>query len=210
MIAISSHKPFSKSKDIATNQIRAKESWEAVFDGIVYFGQRESELASKKTEFIPCGDFPQISLLVLAAAHSLDYACLINSDIVVAPIFRTIWPIPKMSACTSRRYEFSSESPNYSAAKLADNGVDFFMANPWVWKACWKVIPKEFRIGHIIWDSWMLSFLNKHCGRRFCDITSYRCIFHPKHEERNRPYQIKAHSYSDLIGLPRGVSNTLR
>lgn len=209
MIAVSSHKPFSKSADIARNQLRAKESWEKVFDGIVYFGDYEPELASPKTEFVPCIDFPQISLLVLAAAESLDHSCILNADIIVDTTLKTLWPMPKMSACTSRRYEFHPDEFDLATAEPRDFGVDFFLANPWVWRACWRAIPKHLRIGHVSWDSWMLSFLNGYCGRRFCDITKFRCIFHPKHEERNRPYTIKDPApYSGLIGLPRSVMSS--
>jgi hypothetical protein len=210
VIAISSYKPFAKSADIARNQLRAKESWEKTFDGIIYFGEPEPELKSPKTQFIPCEPFPPIWLLVLAASQAADHACLINADIVVTPSLRQVWPMPRMSACTSGRYEFDPFTCDYAGAKVKDMGVDFFMASPVVWRACWRAIPKHLRIGHCSWDSWMLSFLNGYCGNRFCDITIYRCIFHPRHEERDRPYHIAPVAYSDLIGLPRSATNTRR
>lgn len=206
MIAISSFKPFNKSADIARNQLRAKESWERIFDGIIYFGTPEPKLMSPKTQFVPWPDFPPISMLILAAAECFDHACIINADIIVGDMLKYIWPMERMSACTSRRYEFDPEEFDLGQAELKDYGIDFFMANPWVWRQVWRAIPKELRIGHVAWDSWMLSFLNVHCGRRFCDITAHRCIFHPKHEERNRPYNIKPpEAYSELAGLPRAV-----
>jgi len=45
MIAISSFKPHSKPGEHRLNQIRAKESWNNLFKGVIYMNDHEPELA---------------------------------------------------------------------------------------------------------------------------------------------------------------------
>lgn len=193
MIAVSSFRPCSDSHEIASNQLRAKRSWEAVFDQIVYFGDAEPELASDKTQFISVdGDFPAIALLVAVAMYADEPACIINADIVVGPtlknaITQQLWQ--GMKAFTSRRWQFEPGA-SLDSARVVDQGVDFFAATPEIWHQCYRVIPGGWRIGHSGWDSWMLGWMNQNVGRRFVDLTNRKLIFHPRHGDRKRVHHI--------------------
>lgn len=195
MTGISSFKPLSESNTIATNQIRAHQSWVAVFDSIVYFGALEKQLYSSSTQFIEWERRPRIVALVAAAALSKDLACIVNADIVLArgirdlQVDRTRFGGMKTwhgLAYYSRRYEYDPRLFDLHGAKLVDQGVDFFAAYPDVWKRCLKTIPEDFRIGCSGWDNWMIEFMRTNYGSNFKEITNQRLVFHPKHQERNR------------------------
>lgn len=193
LIAISSFRPLSRTPEVAANQLRAKRSWDGVFEKILLFGDFEQQLATDSTEFVPCEQWPPISLMALAASWEDMPVALLNADIVVSPNLRDIITRALAGgamAVTSKRYEFDPATENYDAAQVKDPGADFFCAVPAVWKQVYQAIPPGFRIGHQLWDSWMLGFLNKRCVRRFFDITAMRPIFHPKHGEREMPISI--------------------
>src|SRR4030095_231472 len=191
LTAISSFRALDASKKVAANQLRAKRSWDDVFDKIILFGAHDSRLATKETEFVDCDDWPAISLLVMAASWQDDPVCILNADIVVSAGLKDIlnegWKKGAM-ALTSRRYEFDPATEDYDAARVVDPGADFFAALPPAWKEVYKEIPTGFRIGHQLWDSWMLAFLYHRCFRRFFDVTAMRPIFHPKHGDRTMPH----------------------
>lgn len=193
MTAVSSFRPLSESKEIARNQLRAKESWEDVFDEIVYFASApEPDLKSSKTYFVPCEEFPTIDKMMTTASVANDWACLINSDIVVGPLLGTVIRdcIKKnIQAVTSMRYEFEPGA-DLSRARVKDSGYDFFMSSPGLWADAAKQIPSGYRIGHNRWDNWVLGYFNTVCKKRFVDITSRKVIFHPRHGERKQPYHI--------------------
>jgi hypothetical protein len=193
MTLITSHRPLSESEEIARNQLRAKESWEPVFDEIIYFGKYEPALASIKTMFIESEEFPTIDLLLTAAALASGWTCLINADIVVSPMLGMVLQEciqKRVQAFTSMRYEFEPDANDLSKAKVKDSGYDFFMTDTALWIGAAQKIPKGYRIGHNRWDNWILGYFNTVCRRRFVDITSRRCIFHPRHSERKQPYHI--------------------
>lgn len=211
MIAISSFRPLDDSPDIALNQLRAKKSWDGVFDGVLYFGKQEQRLNSSRTQFIDGGEWPHMALLVAAAALCGDMACIINSDIWVAPEFRELqfrasqWDGMRKRpglAYTSRRYQYEPKTFNLQAAKGYDGGFDIFLAYPQVWKRCLKVIPEAFRIGHGGWDAWMLEFMHHVCGKQFHDITTRRLVFHPRHQERRQVFSFATQPI-DFAGLPK-------
>jgi len=192
LIAISSFRP-NASPDIAANQLRAKQSWDAVFDHIYLFGPPDKQLASPRTEFIPCENWPSISLLLAVASWQQDPVCILNADIVVASHLKDSlnrgWGRRAM-ALTSRRYEFDPAAPDYDRAQVVDMGADFFCAFPQVWKLAYSKIPKQLRIGHQRWDQWILCHLWQQYPQRFWDITYARAIFHPRHGERHMPHHI--------------------
>lgn len=195
-MAVSSFRPFSESKDIATNQLRAKQSWEDAFDHIVYFGDPEPELETPKTTFIMDSEqFPQIKRMMAAASFAgNDWVCLINSDIVVSSFLGVIveeCKRKKIEAITSMRYQFEPDDLDKSKAKVVDSGYDFFMTSPTMWAAAAKSCPEGYRIGHNRWDNWVLGFLNTVCRTKFVDVTNRRLIFHPRHGERKQPYHIE-------------------
>lgn len=203
-MAVSSFRPLSESKEIARNQIRAKRSWEDVFDQIVYFGDPEPQLSSSKTEFVESEQFPTVDRMMAAAALANDWSCLINSDIVVSPLLGKVVRDcirNKIEAITSQRYEFTGEDLNH--ARVKDSGYDFFMSSPKQWAEAAKVVPSEYRIGHNRWDNWVLGRFNVVCMKRFVDVTSKRLIFHPRHGERKQPYHISVPNDTYLqLGRP--------
>lgn len=206
MIAISSHRALSDCpEEIARNQIRAHQSWQGVFDEIIYFGPSEPALSCPNTTFIESEDFPFISSLCTAASLCADYACLINADIVVGwnlgSAIHEVWSRGGVAA-TSRRYEFTGEDLTHS--NIVDLGIDFFCATPDMWRRASKSVPSQYRLGHSAWDTWVMSFFNTVAGRAFWDITKRRAIFHPKHENRKRVHAIKPvdDQYTTNPGFP--------
>ena len=207
LIAVSSFRAIDDSAEVASNQLRAKRSWDLVFDQILLFGAYDKRLASPTTQFLPGEDFPHISTMAWAAGQQAFPVCLLNADIVVAPNLKALvnqaWSKGAL-AMTSQRLEFDPKTEDYFRAVVRDLGADFFCAMPAVWKQVYKAIPKQFRIGHQRWDQWMLNFLWYTYRRRFVDITTLAPIFHPKHDGRKMPYTIDADhvNFYHQIGFP--------
>jgi len=207
LTAVASFRALDDSAEVAANQLRAKRSWDLVFDRIILFGSYDKRLASRNTEFIPCEDFPHISQMAWIASQQTVPACLLNADIVVAPNLKELvnkaWA-KQIVAMTSQRLEFDPKTEDYFRAVVRDLGADFFCAMPAVWKQVYKAIPEQFRIGHQRWDQWMLNFLWHSYQRRFVDITTLGPIFHPKHEGRKMPHHIDASNvnFYQQIGFP--------
>lgn len=212
MIAISSFRPLADSPSIALNQIRAKHSWNHVFDGIIYFNAPEKRLYSSRTRFFEeGGEWPHMSTLVAAAAMCGEMACIVNADIVLNPQLRELQFRPEQwggmkkrpgLAYTSRRYQYDPAKFDLNSAKVVDGGVDIFLAYPSVWKLCLTCIPEQLRIGHGGWDQWMLEFLHYACGKDFHDFTNQRLVFHPKHQERRQVFSF-AQPKIDFAHLPK-------
>lgn len=207
MTAISSFRPLAQcDPEIAKNQLRANRSWRPIFSEIIYFGSPEPLLCAPSVQFIPCDPFPPISALALAASMGSNWACLINADIVVAPSLMQAIPEAcaryRCRAITSRRWQFEKE--NLNGAQLVDYGYDFFMAERALWAEIARKVPPQYRIGHAGWDTWCLGWFNKVVGRQFVDITSRRCIYHPKHENRYQPhtFEIAEDQYGQAGGMP--------
>jgi hypothetical protein len=211
LTAISSFRALDESSEVAANQLRAKRSWDRVFDHIILFGSYDEKLASSITQFVECENFPRISLLVWTAFHQNNPVCLLNADIVVAPNLKELvnkaWA-KQAVAMTSQRLEFDPKTEDYFRAVVRDFGADFFCAMPAVWKQVYKAIPEQFRIGHQRWDQWMLNFLWHSYQRRFVDITTLGPIFHPKHEGRKMPHHIDASNvnFYQQIGFPPALT----
>lgn len=208
MTCISSLRAFSDAPEIAQNQRRAHASWTRVFERIVYFGPCEPELESEQTMFVPAEDFPKIKTLVTAAALQASSACIINADIVVGDHLSSVLgqvASKRGQAAVSRRYEFQGEDVGGAGLVDGDWGVDFFWAVSSLWLQLVKILPPHFRIGHGSWDAYVLSFFNTVAPGAFWDITEKRAIFHPRHENRKRVYEIWKvdDAYSMKCGLPR-------
>lgn len=211
MIAISSFKPFGKSAAIADNQRRAKASWDKVFSRVIYVGkwiepELDTHISADKwstTTWAHSEDFPTISELVALATKQTEWSCLINADIVVSTniiyVERELNRLKAQSAI-SRRWQLPEN-------RVVDMGLDWFAATPELWQAIYPHVPKNFRIGHILWDTWMLSaFTGIGDPRRSYDITACRTIFHPKHEDRDRPFSDKINdkvSLNPIIKWPK-------
>ena len=204
MIAVASFRPLDKSVEVAINQLRAKQSWEQVFDAIVYFGVRDARLDSPRTSFIPYHDFPTISLMAYTASISDDWACLLNSDIVVSPMLPAVWDeaVEQDKALSSFRWEYVGD--DLVNARVVDNGFDFFCATPALWRKVSKEVPEAYRIGHNCFDSWLLGFFHTECRDKFYDITARRCVFHPRHGDRKQKFDIghQPSNYQTLVGSP--------
>lgn len=189
LCAVSSFRALDDSAEVASNQLRAKRSWDLVFDRIILFGAYDKRLASRITDFAEGEDFPHISSMVWAAAQQTVPTCILNADIVVDPNLKSMvnraW-VKGALAMTSQRLEFDPKTEDYFRARVVDYGCDFFCAKPEVWRQVYKEIPAAYRIGHGLWDSWMLNFLQATLQRRFVDITTLGPIFHPKHGDRKR------------------------
>jgi hypothetical protein len=207
LVAVSSFRALDDSAEIAANQLRAKRSWDLVFDRIMLFGEYDKRMASPTTDFIKCPDFPHISSMAWLASKQDAPACLLNADIVVAPNLKEIvnkaWAKGAL-AMTSQRLEFDPKTEDYFRAVVRDLGADFFCAKPAVWKQVYKAIPNQFRIGHQRWDQWLLNFLWHTYRCRFVDITTLGPIFHPKHGDRKQPHNIDASgvNFYQQIGFP--------
>lgn len=207
MIAVSSFKPLDLSVEVALNQIRAHETWSRAFDAIIYFGKPEPRLECSKTNFIYHDDFPTISLMALTAAMTGDWCCIINSDIVVSPDLFRVWDKAVRQgakAITSYRWEYEPGDIDLMNTRITDNGFDFFATSPDLWAKISIEVPPSYRIGHNVWDSWMLGFFNVHLGRKFVDITSQRVIFHPKHGQRQQKWAVvpQTTGYDAYSGSP--------
>lgn len=211
LAAVSSFRSLDDSAEVAENQLRAKRSWDLVFDRILLFGIYDKRLASPVTQFLTYEDFPHISMMAWVASQHTYPACLLNADIVVAPNLKELvnkaWAKGAL-AMTSQRLEFDPKTEDYFRAVVRDLGADFFCAMPAVWKQVHKAIPSLFRIGHQRWDQWMLNFLWYKYRRQFVDITTLAPIFHPKHEGRKMPYTIDTTgvNFYQQIGFPPALT----
>lgn len=193
MIAVSSYKPFESSHAVAANQIAAKNSWEDAFDCIVYFGKENPALASDKTIFVESEEFPKIKKMMEMCVTLGDWSCIINSDIVVDPKFRIVEEKLKAGRFQSA-LSFRFQMP---MNQVIDYGMDIFCCTPPIWARAMIEIPDKFRIGHILWDTWMMGFLMNITNKQVADFTPAHVIFHPHHEDRHRPFSVEDHSKRD-------------
>lgn len=209
MTAISSHRPLDDCAEVSRNQIRANHSWRPLFSEIIYFGTFEPKMFAPSVQFIECDPFPPISALALTASICGNWTALINADIVLAASLMSALPEAvsrrKARAITSRRWQFEPGDKNLADAKLVDFGYDFFMAERALWLDIARKVPRQYRIGHAGWDTWVLGYFNSVVGKQFVDITARRCVFHPRHENRHQPYQfeIAEDRYGQAGGMPR-------
>jgi hypothetical protein len=189
VIAVSSFRPFADcAKEIRANQLAAKASWDKVFDRIIYFGDPEPELASPGTEFIQVSNegAPSIKSIAEVCGRQEGWSCIINADIVVGRHLRRVEKqLNEIGAeCTvSRRYRIPPDR-NLSRAKLVDGGLDFFGAQSHVWKRVAGEILPEFRIGKVVWDTWMMNFFSRNYKQSCYDLTPSKIFFHPDHRNR--------------------------
>lgn len=207
MNAISSHKPFERSLEVAENQLAAKKTWTMAFGRIIYFGEEEPALAGPDTMFIPCQDFPLIRDMVKVCAEQPDWSCIINADIQVSQKMPQVdRELDKAGALSAVSMRFQKDA--HGKLAVTDFGLDFFAAKQPMWEAVLKEIPDVLRIGHNLWDTWMVSFFVRHSNGHCYDLTPSRLFFHPQHECRERPYSIEkkdmpGNTYIEGVGWPR-------
>lgn len=186
MVAISSFKPFAKSPLITANQMAAYGSWLCAFDQIYYVGpEAESLLAGPQTHFVMGEEFPPIASLVAECARHEGWSCIINADIISTYRMRFVeraLNIQRAESAISLRWQLPGNA-------ILDQGLDWFAATQELWKKILPRVPKWFRIGHCLWDTWMLAAFKGIGDFSKCyDVTASKVIFHPQHEERERPY----------------------
>lgn len=187
MTAVTSYRPLDECAEYRDNQLRAKESWEAVFDKIVYFGAPDPRLASAKTQFVEHGDtFPPIAVLMVRCSIEPDWACIVNSDIVVSRDFLDVEEelFQRKAQCAfSLRWQKDRQAPTFPP-HVTDMGLDIFCAKASVWEATARAVPMQFRLGKILWDTWLLQYWAHHYLPDCYDFTPSKVIFHPLHEHR--------------------------
>jgi hypothetical protein len=188
MIAVSSHRPkASCSPEIWRNQLAAHKSWLSAFDRIFYFGSDEDEFHDDKTTSMPCDEFPRIEALAHFCSQTPGWSCIVNADIVLLPdTFRSVeLELRRLKAASAMSFRFEfNPADKTRRIRNYDNGIDIFCATQPVWEKVCKKIPDWYRIGHCIWDTWMLGFFNLE-GQPFYEFTGSRCVLHPKHGDRN-------------------------
>lgn len=185
MIIASSFRPFDKcSPEIIENQVRAKESWDRCAAKVVYLNHPEQRLSGPNTVFIPTDGKPEIkSMAILLGSHP-DWGCVVNADIVIGDRLRhtvDTLTLCEASCAVSRRYTMDGDTAELEAC---DYGLDFFIAKQEVWRHVARKVPKEFRLGKIVWDTWMVCFLVKEYYWSCYDATPARFVFHPRHGDR--------------------------
>jgi len=189
MIAISSHRPHgARSPMYARNQIRGIKSWQPYFKKTLLFGPYTRSLANLgNVQFIESENFPFIHTLAAEAGRQdTDYVALINADIVVTQPIRKLPEImaaSKITGCSSRRKDLHKRE-----YEKDDRGRDIFICTPGVWRMVAKNIPRNCRIGHQQWDSWMIAFMRRRLQNHYGDFTPIGCVYHPKHGDRKMPH----------------------
>lgn len=209
MTAVSSFRPLKDcSPEILVNQLRAANSWRDAFDRIVYFGPHQKALDGPHVTFLNSEQFPCIRTMAVVASQQRGWTAIVNADIVIAPdrMWRVQDKLNKEQAlcCMSRRLNFMRE--DMKDGVMDDLGLDFFAAQPHVWARVAKEIPDQFRIGHQQWDTWLLGFFCANYGQRVVDITPWRMVYHPRHEDRQRPHPINpkiGEDYFSKVRWPR-------
>lgn len=189
VIIASSFRPFDKcSPEIADNQVRAKLSWDKCAERVVYLNHPEPRLSGPHTVFIPTDGKPDIKSMAILLGSQPDWGCIANADIVLGSGIRRLLEtltLCEANCAVSKRYTLP-EGGDTSKATLveADYGVDFFVAKPEVWRHVARKIPKDFKLGRIVWDTWLVCFFVTEYFWSCYDATPSRVVFHPKHGDR--------------------------
>ena len=178
MIAITSRRPLGEHPEYDSNQANAALTWQTAFERVQSFDE----------------PFPTIKTLMEYAAQQPGWSCLINADICVPMSMRAIERrLDQQHALCAASWRFNFTPPYRGNATMTDLGLDFFAAKPEVWKAASERIPGFFRIGHNLWDTWLLAFFRRHYLPHFWDLSPCRVILHPVHGGRRQIYEIPQH-----------------
>jgi hypothetical protein len=214
MIAVSSHRAFSKSEEYAINQERAAKSWQSAFSNIYYYGHYEEGLDHENTLFVrKAEEWPTIrEMAEFSSQLQAGYVALLNADIVVASSLSMVEKEMRaigLPAATSYRYTFDQvQYPNLDGAvrNKEDRGMDIFVAKPEIWGMVKRDIPEYLRFGHPTWDTWVCGYFCEKLGYGFRHFTDRRCIFHPKHEGRLTPHNPEIRNDSPYFTLAKRPS----
>jgi hypothetical protein len=187
-IAISSHRPHAQSASFRENQIRALSTWLPVFDEILYYGDKEPELARDWVYFMPSEPFPTIRSMLAGVPRIApgDSITIINSDIVLHDGMKTILrDAGRNSYCIASSRRRCADSLELDEN---DRGRDIWILGKTAHEMISRRIPDSLRIGHQKWDGWMYHFAIKHFPDTFIDFTDRKLVFHPKHGDRKMPH----------------------
>lgn len=186
MIFVSSFRPYDGCpEEVWENQIAANRSWNRIAEKIFYFNDRDPRMASDKTMFLPTQGRPAIKTMAAFCGQLAGWSAILNADIVIPQSFRRVEDVllaGDKACAVSKRYNMVEGDP--STGKVTDNGLDFFAANAPVWKLAGETIADDYRLGRIIWDTWMVNFFMFKFGNFCYDITPSRVVFHPIHDGR--------------------------
>ncbi len=203
MIAITSHKPFNSDPHYGSLQKLALESWIPNFERVIYLGDHDGRLDNDKVMFAKSEPFPKIKQISEIAAALNRPVAIINSDIVLTADFAKVKKMFESSNFlfgTSKRLEFNDKVPR---GTLVDHGLDIFLGKPDYWKAVARNCPEQLRMGHPLWDTWLIGFLNVKFKDKVCDFSGFKCVLHPKHEGRNYSHAIHLNDeYIKKAGMP--------
>ena len=191
MIAVSSFKPMVLNDEVSRNQIKAAETWWDSFDYIIYLGDYDDRLAADNVSFYPCSGKPTIRELCEVCAQQPCWTCIVNSDIQIGDGFRRIQPAleaRRAHAAVSWRLMFNPDREAPPTGTMVDWGCDWFAARQDVWEKAAAEVPEDFRIGRILWDTWMLGFFASYVWDWLYDITPARMIYHPEHQNRDSTF----------------------
>lgn len=208
MIIVSSLRPSKVCEpDIWRNQVSAFKSWEATGNHVVYFAHEEFILSDS---YVPCAGKPAIRELAHWCGQQSDWCAIVNADIILGGTWPAVEQALRASvakAAISRRWtlpdpeQYHGPYDPFEDAALTDQGLDFFTARPEVWREAARFVPKQFKLGHILWDTWMLSFFVHNF--KTADLTDARVVFHPQHEHRGDQSMLRSSdSYLDIVKWP--------
>ena len=158
---------------------------------IFYFNERDQRMSSAKTVFLPFKSKPPVKTMAQFAAGLGGWSALVNADIILTLNFRRVERElnNKLAACAvSRRFTvIRTTGPiiaDYSAARVTDNGVDFFAATPKVWERVAADMPPKFLFGKKYFDAWLVNYFMLNFGNFCYDFTDSKICLHPLHEDR--------------------------
>lgn len=189
MNAVSTFRPHKGEEEYRRNQIRAVLSWLDIFERVFLIGNPEPDLAFGNVIFVPGPDFPYIKQMIEILSRQPGWSVWINCDIFLTSLIhqavRRMEQLGKQAA-TSQRYTFDPRNPDFVKSKVERNdlGLDIFITTQPHWQHMLSVIPANLRKAGQVYDTWMTGYFWKTLGRKYCSITNYRCVFHPKHGGR--------------------------
>lgn len=195
MIAFSSHRPHTEhcAEEIKRNQIAAHKTWEVCFEKIIYLGDREEDLCGPNTQFVQSEPFPSIAAIATLCSSNRGWSCMINADIVLKPYVFSAVELQLLKnqarSASSFRFEFDPEDPKRTI-RLYDMGLDIYCAVNDVWRGIEREVPSHYRIGHDNFDRWIYGYFETK-GQPTYDFTGSRCVLHPMHGNRQRPFTVE-------------------
>jgi hypothetical protein len=194
MIAVSTFRPHSKDAQYAINQSRAVASWEGIFDDVYLIGKPEPDLTHPYVTFIAGEEFPRITSMLLLLTFSEGWGAWINCDIILNKKIKEVMrqmEIRGYQACTSQRWQYEpTDWPDLSKARVpqGDYGLDIFITHAGVWEDMQSKINPDLRKAGMVYDTWITGYLWNTLGFGYRNFTNYKCVFHPKHEGRQKDF----------------------